>query len=242
MPAAVARRAQFNAGDQERRALIAKVHVAKKEMNLLDDDYRAMLVRVTGHLSASECDVTQLRRMVEELKAKGFKPKPARGRSMRGAAPATPAADHPSAKKARALWISLHHLGAIHNPSEQALEAFARRQLGVERLQWANQAQSYKLIEALKAIAERHGWSHKPSRFQGAKPPAPSLGVLKVRLVERIAHLLVEAKLAPAGASLKEIAARIGGIERDGPVPLWDLGDLDLLAKALGDKLREAGR
>jgi hypothetical protein len=42
-----ARPAKF-APDPERRVLIAKVHVAKKEMQLLDDDYRAMLIQVTG--------------------------------------------------------------------------------------------------------------------------------------------------------------------------------------------------
>lgn len=225
MTAAVARRAQFSAADQERRVLIAKVHVAKKEMGLTDDDYRAMLVRVTGNLSSADCDVTELRSMVEEMKSKGFRPKPARGRA--------PASDHPSARKARALWISLHHLGAIHNPSEQALEAFAKRQLKVEKLQWADQAKAYKLIEALKGIAERHGWS-----FASSGDTPPSLRTLKVRLVERIAHLLAERKLAAFDATLKQLAKQIGGMERDRPVPLWDLGDLDLLAKALGDKLR----
>ena len=56
------------------------------------------------------------------------------------------------------MWISLYNLGAVRNPSEEALEAFATRQLRVERLQWANQSHCYKLIEALKAMAERAGW------------------------------------------------------------------------------------
>ena len=33
------------------------------------------------------------------------------------------------ARKARALWISLYHLGAVHNPSEEALEAMARNEV-----------------------------------------------------------------------------------------------------------------
>jgi hypothetical protein len=81
--------------------------------------------------------------MIEQMKRQGFTPKKA----------ASSAADHPFAAKARALWISLYHLGAIDNPSEQGLEAFARRQLQCMKMQWANQAQAYKLIEALKAIA-----------------------------------------------------------------------------------------
>lgn len=57
------------------------------------------------------------------------------------------------------MWISLHQLGVVRNAEETALEAFAARQLHVERLQWADQGQVYKLIEALKAMAERAGWS-----------------------------------------------------------------------------------
>jgi phage gp16-like protein len=144
------------APDPERRSLIAKVHVAKKEMGLLDDDYRAMLIEVTGRSSSADCTVAELRKLVEHMKAKGFQPKKA-----------SSAADHPFAKKARAMWISLYHLGAIDNPSEQALEAFARRQLGCMKMQWANQAHGYKVVEALKAIAERNGWDQKVTSTRG---------------------------------------------------------------------------
>lgn len=232
--AAIKARTATFAPDPERRALIAKIHVAKKEMNLLDDDYRAMLIEVTGRSSSANCTIAELRAMVEAMKRKGFQPKRA----------ANGVADHPFALKARAMWISLHHLGAIDNPSEQALESFACRQLGCVKMQWANQAQGYKLIEALKAIAERNGWSQKVMSTRGMQPVAAdvALRILKVRLVERIAHLLGERRIVDVGAPLGKIAWQLAGMERDGPVPLWDLGDLDLLAKALGGKLREAGR
>lgn len=224
------RPAQFDAANRDRRVLIAKIHVAKKEMNLLDDDYRQMLLDVTGRVSSADCTLTELRAMVEAMKKKGFAPKKA----------GKPAADHPFAAKARALWISLYHLGAIDNPSEAALEAFACRQLKCVKMQWANQAQAYKLIEALKAIAQRNGWDQKIISAQGMKPVAAdvALRILKVRLVERIAHLLAEKRIVPVEMPLGRIAWQVGGMERDKPVPLWDLGDLDLLAAALGRMLR----
>jgi phage gp16-like protein len=228
-----ARPATFDRGNQERRVLIAKIHVAKKEMALLEDDYRAMLIEVTGRVSSADCTIAELRAMIEAMKAKGFQPKKS-----------ATAADHPFAKKARALWISLYHLGAIDNPSEQALEAFACRQLGCMKMQWANQAQSYKLVEALKAIANRHGWDQHIRSSQGTKPVLAdvTLRVLKVRLVERIHQLLAERRLISFEMPLGQAAWQLAGMKRDGPVPLWELGDLELLAKALGDKLREAGR
>ena len=229
------RPATFDAANQERRSLIAKVHVAKKEMGLVDDDYRQMLIDVTGRASSADCTVAELRDMVEAMKRKGFAPKKAGPK----------AADSPFASKARALWISLYHLGAIENPSEQALEAFARRQLGCMKMQWANQAEGYKLVEALKAIANRHGWNQRTDFVGGIRKTMSgdaALRVLKLRLVERIVGLLRERGISPADWTIGVTAMRLVGMERDQLVSRWELGDLDLLAKALGEKLREAGR
>jgi len=138
------------------RGALAKVHIAKKDLGLDDGTYRAILERLTGHRSAAACTTQQLGLVLDEMKSKGWKPLPVGGRP---GAKAPRRADHPMAGKARALWISLHQLGAVRDPSERALEAFAKRQLKVDRLQWADQGQGFRLIEALKALAERVGWS-----------------------------------------------------------------------------------
>jgi phage gp16-like protein len=156
-----------------RRAAVVKVQIARRDLQLAEDDYRAILFRHTGKTSSTACSDAELGLVLDEFKAKGWTPKVQTGsfRSQAGQAAIAKSpsrsrhgpisnrpADHPSAKKARALWLSLWNLGEIRDPSEGALEAFARRQLKVERLQWADQALTYKLIEALKAMAERAGW------------------------------------------------------------------------------------
>lgn len=148
--------------DQARRTLLAKVHLAKKDLGLDDDTYRAVLVRVTGCSSSADCTLPQLEKLIAHFRAQGFVPKVVAGGKTAPSAPRPAAprrADHPAAKKARALWLGLADLGVIQDRRESALETFAARQLGVERLQWANQGQTYKLIEALKKMAERNGWS-----------------------------------------------------------------------------------
>lgn len=174
--------ARYNAGDQQRRAMIAKVKIAQKELRLDDPTYRAMLARITGKTSAADCNVAQLAAVLDELKAKGWKPTVITG-GKAGVAPTSPTrskpADHPAARKARALWISLHQLGVVRDRRESALESFAARQLKVERLQWANQGQVYKLIEALKAMAERAGWSQT---VVGVSDPEAIAVVLRTRL------------------------------------------------------------
>lgn len=145
-----------------RNPRLAKIHIARKELRLDDGAYRAILLRLTGQTSSADCTDAQLDRVLDEFKAKGWKPTVIAG----SATPAPRSSDrrprpasHPAAGKARALWISLHQLGVVRDPREAGLEAFARRQLKVDRLQWADQGQVYKLIEALKAMAERAGWS-----------------------------------------------------------------------------------
>lgn len=166
--------ARYDAADQKRRVMIAKVKIAQKELRIDDGAYRAMLRRITGLESAAACNEAQLGRVLDELKAKGWTPKTGRTLTQ----PESRRADHPAARKARAMWISLHQLGVVHDGRESALEAFARRQLKVERLQWADQGLVYKLIEALKAMAERAGWSQDLSGV----PTALHVETLKARL------------------------------------------------------------
>ena len=207
--------------------MIAKVHIAKTQLGLDDDVYRGVLLRVTGQISSAKCSDAQLVDLIKEFESKGF--------TAKAGAPRSRPADHPLARKARAMWISLHQLGMVDNPSEQALEAFASRQLGVAKLQWANQREGNKLIEALKAMAERAGWSQDLSGVA----PAMRVLVLRRRLVMALLDHLREACLIPSDWDLRRAAWELGGVEIRN-VALLEHGQIDLLAKLFGKKLREA--
>lgn len=233
MVAVRATRATFDRATQARRSMIGKVKIAQKQLGMVDDDYRQLLLRVTGRTSAADCTLPELERMIEALKDKGFKPLPVRKDGAKAKA-----ADHPVAKKARALWISLHQLGAIDNPAEKALEHFAQRQLG-ERLQWANQAHGYRLIEALKAMAERHGWSMGPVALNGYGTQPATVWVLQDRLCQAILAKLKARGLAPDHWSLPVAAWALAGEkpERDhGP---FTAAELSRIAGKLGAILRD---
>ncbi len=217
--------ARFSA-DPHRRSMIAKVHIAKQQLALCDDDYVAVVLRVTGHASSADCTNRQLEELLKEFTRLGFKAV-AKPKAQR-------AADHPAALKARALWISLHHLGAIDNPSEKALEAFAKRQLGCARLQWADQSLAYKLIEALKAIGTRHGWD---ANLDGVAPHAQVV-VLKRRLVEALFVKLKAAQLVPDDWSVSRAARTFGGTEVQS-VMLATATELETIAREFGRTLRQ---
>jgi phage gp16-like protein len=169
--------------DRQRSALLAQVHIARKALAIRDDDYRALMERVTGHASAKDCTTQQLGDAVVEFARMGFTP--------RGRCRHRDIGSGAVIRKAQAMWISLYQLGAIDDGSDAALEALGRRQLGVERLRWASEREGFRLIEALKAIADRHGWDQRvPSRMAGPD----RVHLLKDRLVG--AQL---ARLAAAG-------------------------------------------
>lgn len=219
--------ARFDRGAQHRRAMLAKVHIAKQQLGMTTDDYQQVVLRVTSRTSAGDCTQAELTALLREFERMGFSAK---------ARPSGPRpADHPAAMKARAMWISLHLLGAIDDTSEKALEAMARRQLRVDRLQWANQALVYKLIEALKAIAERHGWAQSTEGLPVHAVPI----VLKRRLVERLLAKLREADMIPADWAVERAAFDLGGVEFPG-LMLATGSELDLAAQAFGRALRMA--
>ena len=231
MAAVSATRAAFNPATQHRRAMIGKIKIAQKQLDMLDDDYRQLLMRVTGRTSAADCSEPQLAAMLDALKAMGFKEMPARpgGKGK--------AADTPVAKKARALWISLYQLGAIDNANERALEAFARRQLG-ERLQWANQAHGYKLIEALKAIAERHGWSMGPVAIDAFRTEPASVRQIQERLCQTILAKLKKQGWAPDHWSLPVAAFALTGEEPEREAAYFTAEQLTRIAAKFGELLR----
>lgn len=71
-----------------RRAELAKIHLAKKQLGLDDETYRAMLWMVARVHSAADLDDAGRQAVLDHLKARGFRGGP-RTRSAR----TTPAAD-----------------------------------------------------------------------------------------------------------------------------------------------------
>jgi phage gp16-like protein len=229
---ATAQKAVFDVAQQRRRSMIGKVKMAQKQLGIVEDDYRAMLLRETGQVSAANCTEAQLGRMLDALKRAGFTPVTKSGNR--------PTSETKTARKARALWISLYQLGVVHNANELALEAFAKRQLKVERLVWANDGQMFRLIEALKGMAEKAGWSQSVEGIH----PTQTIKTLRLRLCEAILRKMVEAELVPPAMRLNTAAWQLCGMEDErgvGPI-LWSAEALDLLAKGLGGKLRQAMR
>jgi phage gp16-like protein len=59
--------------NQFKQAELAKIHIAKKELGMDDDTYRAMLKQLTGFSSSKDLNADERRKVLEHLKKAGFK-------------------------------------------------------------------------------------------------------------------------------------------------------------------------
>ncbi|WP_119304975.1 gp16 family protein [Dongia deserti] len=141
------------ATDLRRKKELAKIHLAKKALGMDDDTYRAMLSRVAGKESAGDLDQVGRTKVLDHLKASGFsdRPKPPK---RAGTRPLAPGAE---ASKARALWLALYQLGEVRDPSEAGLSAYVKRITSRDALQWCDQNEVAKVINTLRAWADRVG-------------------------------------------------------------------------------------
>ncbi|EMK8626509.1 regulatory protein GemA [Salmonella enterica subsp. enterica serovar Newport] len=129
----------------ERGKLIQLIHVAKNKLGIDTDTYRQMLVSITRITSTSTMNPGQLNKVLNAMKAKGFRVKPASK-----AQTSRPLVDTPQVKKLRALWLEMHVSGIVRDSSETALQAWVKRETGVDRLQWLEPEQASHCIEKLK--------------------------------------------------------------------------------------------
>ncbi len=136
------------AASEARRALLARAHIARKEMALSDDSYRAILLRITGCESAAACSDAQLTAVIGEFTRLGWKPKHRRPKSA-----------HPHVRLVWALWRDMKPL--LRDGSDAALRRFVQRQAGVADPEWLGADGARKVIEGLKQWRRRlEGGAH----------------------------------------------------------------------------------
>lgn len=132
----------------QRNAALAKIHVARKDLAMHEDSYRAMLLRVTRQESAGRCDLAQLDAVLAEFRRLGWQER----KGKRGGRPTA----GNQVELIQALWDSMAKL--VEDPSQDALRAFCARQtktaanpLGVSAPEFLKADQANKVIEGLKA-------------------------------------------------------------------------------------------
>ena len=135
---------------QPRDREIQLIHVARRELGLDEETYRAMLVMVCGVKSSSDLDAAGRKKLLDHMKSKGFKVKSKSG----GKAAADPAAD-PQYRKIQALWSDLARIGAVRVNTEAAIRVYIKRITGCDAYSFCSSNQVASIIETLKKWRDR---------------------------------------------------------------------------------------
>jgi len=139
-----------------RNRLYKLLQVGKQQLGYDDEFYYGIWLpmqgatkNADGRYSATTLDIGKLTQAVETMKRAGFKVKAKADTSNR------PLAGDAQSKKIRALWLHLHGIGAVRDPSEASLNAYVKRQTGIEALQWLSEKQASGVIDVLKRWQQR---------------------------------------------------------------------------------------
>ena len=130
------------------RSRLAVLHVARKQLGLSEEHYRALLLGAGGVESAAELDELGFERAMSAMNGMGFRSTWNRrtyGANRPGMA--SPA----QAALIRGLWGELRG----EDPGDAALNAWLAKYHKVAALRFADQAKAGAILTALKAMAAR---------------------------------------------------------------------------------------
>ncbi len=136
------------AADNVRNRELAQIHIAKKQLALDDETYREMLWTIARVRSSGELDFTGRKRVLDHLRARGFKP----GR------PAKPRAGRPMPSADRAAMVAkIRAMLAAAGRVDAYADGIALHMFHVDRFEWLRPDQLRKLVAALVIDARRRG-------------------------------------------------------------------------------------
>jgi hypothetical protein len=223
----------------------------------IDDDARYDLIeRLTGKRSSRALTFDELGRVLDEVNGKGGPGSGGNEGAQRRKSSAFPDEDSPATRstssnkrspyaalhgKISALWWSCYWLGALDMPAGQtaAVDSFVKRQSGVDALRFVTHREAPAIIEALKAIAARHGvvWPRK-------NDPDSEAVADRQAVAEAIAGqiLAVLPKVVPAkGRPVQEATDPVAGVAFRQDLPRdrsrWSARTWDLFISQLGERL-----
>lgn len=139
-----ARVADRHPGGEDRNRDLKLIHIARKQLGMAEDAYRAIVRGISNQRTDSSGALTQAerRQLLKHLKACGFRPVQPM--------PANVFPDDPQWRLIWSLWQQLADAGRVNDRRGGALAAFVKAQTGVDAMAWLDGRQQYQVIEQLK--------------------------------------------------------------------------------------------
>lgn len=201
---------------------LAAIHVAKKQLGLDEDTYRAALVSITGKASTREMTEAERNKVVAVFRDRGFKP-------------AEKGLQGPFAKKLQALWIAAWNLGIVQDRRDSAMLAFIKRQTGIDHTRFLIDAgDARKAVEALKAWMARVGrvdWSDGAEVAEWLRQPGAQIAVAQWQILARAGEM---------EHTITAFRTMVATMAR--PVDQMTERDWQTVMNALGDRVRKVTR
>ena len=117
---------------EQRRGLLAKVHIAIKELCLPEDDYRALLDREFGKRSAAKLTIIELQYLVFWFEEHGWRPK----------------RENNKGTQIRALQARAYAVAAGLDNGARRLRGLTWSMCGVESIDWCRDVRLLKRVVA----------------------------------------------------------------------------------------------
>ena len=167
---------------------IKTIHTGFRAMGLTDDDdKRAFYMRIVGQSSLKGMTDLQHQRIIEEQRRQGFKP---------ASKASTKRLEGKYGPKIQAMWIAGFNLGVVSNGSNEALEAFVKRETatdrnnpidGLDSSRWLHKhADAERVIKALRGWLTRVGrvdWKKDPDLPKWANEPSGQIVIAQWQLL-----------------------------------------------------------
>lgn len=122
-------------------AMLKKIQIARRELNLHEPEYRGLLKRIAGTDSSRDLSDRQANAVIAEFKRLGWEPRES----------TRPPAERAGTRKIYALWGALHS-GPL---DRDALRAWVNGRFKVSAPEFLKPAQAREAIEQLKAWQRR---------------------------------------------------------------------------------------
>ncbi|MFC0908079.1 gp16 family protein [Pasteurella multocida] len=126
---------------ENRKSIIAKIHIGKNALNMDDEVYRAFLANTVNKTSCKEMDIAELLNVLRAMKDKGFEPTATKFKRQRRPKPA----EHKEMylRKITALLTE-------HQLPQSYADGIAKRSFKVDFVHWLDVWQLKKVIQMLE--------------------------------------------------------------------------------------------
>ena len=137
-----------------RRTLLAKIHIASKDLGISDSDYRGLLAREFGVHSAADLSTDEMERLLGHFAARGWRPIRSNPRR------ASPAAGRPG-KQAFALQARVREaLSQLEDSDERRLHGLCEKICGSKDLASCRDIEKLRRVLAVLAGIRKSESNH----------------------------------------------------------------------------------